>query len=193
EEENIFKFYSNDGIVWEISVLEDEYGKNLKYSYYGIFYKNEFPIELIEEKKKLEEEQYKKNTTECPKFIGMTIEEVKGHKFYNDFEIRWEYVKNEEYDIGIVCDQSETAAKRLKKGSTITLYISTGGTTVKVPDVYGKTESYAVSELKSKGFAVSVIEIANAEVEPGLVVKTDPVRTAVVEEGSEITVYISAD
>lgn len=193
EEENIFKFYSNDGKVWEISISEDKYGKNFEYSYYGIFYKNEFPLELIEDKKKLEEEQYLKSTTECPNFVGLTIEKVKEHEFYNDFEIHWEYVANEEYDIGIVCDQSETAAKRLKKGSTITLYISTGWTQIKVPDVYGKTESYAVSELKSKGFIVNVIEISDSDFETGLVIKTDPVRTTVVPKGSKITVYVSVE
>jgi len=128
---------------------------------------------------------------ECPKFIGMTIEEVKQHENFNSFDIEWEYTASEEYEIGVVCDQSQSAGKKLKNGAAITLYVSTGQTNVKVPDVYGKTESYAVSELKSKGFVTNVKEVADDEVEAGLVIKTEPARTTVMAEGAEITVYVS--
>lgn len=128
---------------------------------------------------------------ECPEFIGMTIEEVKQHENFNSFDIEWEYTASEDYEIGVVCDQSQSAGKKLKNGAAITLYVSTGQTNVKVPDVYGKTESYAVSELKSKGFVTNVKEVADDEVEAGLVIKTEPARTTVMAEGAEITVYVS--
>lgn len=127
----------------------------------------------------------------CPKFIGMTIEEVKQHENFNSFDIEWEYTASEDYGIGVVCDQSQSEGKKLKNGASITLYVSTGQTNVKVPDVYGKTESYAVSELKSKGFVTVVKEVADDEVEAGLVIRTDPARTTVMAEGAEITVYVS--
>ena len=127
----------------------------------------------------------------CPKFIGMTIDEVKQHESFNSSDIAWEYTASEDYEIGVVCDQSQSEGKKLKNGAAITLYVSTGQTNIKVPDVYGKTESYAVSELKSKGFATVVKEVADDEVKAGLVVKTDPARTTVMAEGAEITVYVS--
>lgn len=128
---------------------------------------------------------------ECPKFIGMTIEEVKQHENFNVFDIDWEYTASEEYEIGVVCDQSQSAGKKLKSGASIVLYVSTGQTNIKVPDVYGKPESYAVSELKSKGFATIIKEVADDEVEKGLVIKTEPARTTVMAEGAEITVFVS--
>ncbi len=128
---------------------------------------------------------------ECPKFIGMTIDEVKKNEHFSSFDIDWEYTANEEFDSNIVCDQSQPDGKKLKKGAKITLYISTGKTNIKVPDVYGKTESYAISELKSKGFVTTVKLVADDEVDEGLVIKTDPVRTTVVAEGAEITVFVS--
>lgn len=129
---------------------------------------------------------------ECPDFIGMTIEEVKKNEHYQSFEIEWDKAPSDEYAVGIICDQSFSAGKPLKKGATITLYISTGQSNVKVPDVYGKTESYAVSELEnSKGFTTVVKQIADDEVEAGLVIRTEPARTTVVAEGSEIIVYVS--
>ena len=129
---------------------------------------------------------------ECPDFLGMTIDEVKANEYYSSFEIEWDDAPSDEYDIGLVCDQSQSPGKKLKKGAAIKLYLSTGKTNVKVPDVYGKTESYAISELKSKGFTTVVKEAADDEVEAGLVIKTDPVRTTVVAEGTEITVYVSS-
>ena len=128
---------------------------------------------------------------ECPNFVGMTIDEVKENKYYQSFEIEWENKANENYDVGIVCEQSQPAGKKLKKGAVITLYVSTGKTNIKIPDVYGKTESYAVSELKSKNFTTVVKAVADDEVEEGLVIKTEPARTTVVAEGSEVTVYVS--
>ena len=128
---------------------------------------------------------------ECPEFVGMTIEEVKENEYYQSFEIELDNAASDEYDVGIICDQSQSAGKKLKKGAKITLYISTGKTNVKVPDVYGKNETYAVSELKSKGFTTVVKEIADDEVEAGLVIKTEPARTTVVAEGSEVTIFVS--
>lgn len=128
---------------------------------------------------------------ECPNFVGMTIDEVKDNEHYQSFEIEWENKANENYDVGIVCEQSQSAGKKLKKGAVITLYVSTGKTNIKIPDVYGKTESYAVSELKSKNFTTVVKAVADDEVEEGLVIKTEPARTTVVAEGSEVTVYVS--
>lgn len=130
---------------------------------------------------------------ECPKFVGMTVDEVKNNKTYKEqfnFSEEWEY--NSEYDFGYVFEQSQPEGKKLKKGADITLYISMGQSTKKVPDVYGKTESAAVSELKSNGFKTTVSQLASDDVKAGLVVKTDPARTTVVEEGAEITVYISS-
>lgn len=128
---------------------------------------------------------------ECPNFVGMTIDEVKENEYYQSFEIEWENKANENYNVGIVCEQSQSAGKKLKKGAVITLYVSTGKTNIKIPDVYGKTESYAVSELKSKNFKTVVKAVADDEVEEGLVIKTEPARTTVVAEGSEVTVYVS--
>ena len=61
-----------------------------------------------------------------------------------------------------------------------------------MPDTYGKTESAAVSELKAAGFQTVVTEMPSEDVEKGLVIKTEPQRTEVVEENAKITVYVSS-
>ena len=129
---------------------------------------------------------------ECPKFIGQTIQEIKSNEEYlTNFDFEEEWDENSEYPQNVVFEQSETAGKKLKKDAKITLYVSMGPVTKKVPDVSGKTESAAVSELKSAGFKTVVTEMPDEDVEAGLVIKTDPQRTETVAEGAEITVYVS--
>lgn len=130
---------------------------------------------------------------ECPNFVGKKIEEINSNEEYNEnfeFVNKWDH--NEDYDYGVVYEQSETAGEKLKKDAEIILYISMGQSTKKVPDVYGKTESAAVSELKSSGFTTVVSEETSEDVEKGLVIRTEPQRTEVVPEGAKITVYISS-
>ena len=129
---------------------------------------------------------------ECPDFVGMTLEEIKDNEEYmQNFSLTEEYDYNDKYELGEVYEQSQTPGEPLKKGAKITLYVSMGESTVKVPDVYNKSETYALGELKAKGFKTVTKEMEHDEVEAGLVIKTEPAKTTVVPKGSEITVYIS--
>ncbi len=128
----------------------------------------------------------------CPNFVGMTVDEVKESEYFDTFNIDFEYNVNDKYDIGKVYEQSAKEGKKLKKNANITLTVSMGVTTVKVPDVYGQTETYAISELKAKGFAYKIETIADENVEAGKVVRTEPKKTTTVKEGTEITVYVSS-
>ena len=96
---------------------------------------------------------------DCPNFVGKTLEEVLANKEYTDnFNFKDEWDNNSDYAYGVIYEQSETEGKKLKKDAEITLYVSMGQLTKKVPDVYGKTESAAVTELKSNGFTTVVTE-----------------------------------
>ncbi len=129
----------------------------------------------------------------CPKFIGKTLEEVLANKEYTDnFNFKQEWETNADYAYGIVYEQSEAEGKKLKKDAEITLYVSMGQTTKKVPDVYGKNEVTAKHELENNGFKITVVEEPSEDVEKGLVVRTDPQRTERVAEGEKITIYVSS-
>lgn len=129
----------------------------------------------------------------CPKFVGQKLEDIKKNEEYTEyfnFKERWD--TNSDYAYGVVYEQSKTAGQKLKKDAEITLYVSMGQSTKKVPDVYGMSESKAVSILKSSGFKYVITQIASDEIEVGNVVKTDPQCTEVVSEGTKVTVYISS-
>ena len=130
---------------------------------------------------------------ECPNFIGMSFEEIEEHEYYKSeyLVFKFEYVNDEDYEINMVCDQSIDAGEIIEEGTEITLSISTGRPNIKVPDVYGWTETKAISELESMGFTVAVVEEPSEDIESGYVIKTSPVRTQIVSEDEEITVYVS--
>ena len=130
---------------------------------------------------------------DCPNFVGKVYKEIiEDEEYKENFKFIPEWETNEEYAYGIVFEQSETEGEKLKKGADITLYVSMGNLTKRVPDVYNKTESAAVSELKTNGFDTVISEMPSEDVEAGLVVKTEPQRTEVVAEGAKITIYVSS-
>lgn len=128
---------------------------------------------------------------EYPDYVGKTMDEVKNDKDSDNFIIKWEYEENNDFPQGTVFEQSPKAGKTAKKGAKLTLKVSQGLLRISVPDVYGQTESYAVSELKSKKLVPKIEYITDDSVESGLVVRTDPVRTEVVAENTDITVFVS--
>ena len=130
---------------------------------------------------------------ECPKFIGQAYDDIKANTEYTDnFKFETEWQSNNDYEYGYVYEQSKAEGQKVKKGATITLYISKGLSTKKVPDVYGQTESAAVSKLKAEGFKPTVEEMPSDDVESGKVIKTDPQRTEVVGDNLDIKVYVSS-
>lgn len=131
---------------------------------------------------------------DCPKFIGMTVAEIeKNAEFDENFDFKLEYDFNNEYDANYVYEQSIPEGQKVKKDTEITLYVSIGETRKEVPDVYGKTESYAVTELeKTYGFKIKTVLEASDEFDEGLVIRTEPQRSTIVPEGATITVYVSS-
>ena len=129
----------------------------------------------------------------CPNFVGKKYEEIIADDEYKDtfkFKDEWDY--SADYDFGYVFEQSEKEGEKLKKGANITLYVSMGENTKKVPDVYDMTEAAAVSELKAQGFTnIEKVEMASEDTDKGKVIKTEPKKTQVVKENEKITLYIS--
>ena len=129
----------------------------------------------------------------CPKFVGQLYDDIKTNKEYTDsFKFETEWQANNEFEYGYVFEQSKAEGQKVKKGATITLYISKGESTKKVPDVYGLTESAAVSKLKAEGFKPTVEAMPSEDVEEGKVIKTEPQRTQVVGENLDIKIYVSS-
>ena len=100
-----------------------------------------------------------------------------------------ESVYSDDVANGLVCGQSVAAGSTAKAGDTITYQISLGPQNLAVPDVTGKSETSATSELQAAGFEVNVEYRNSSSVEAGLVISYSP--TSDQPKGTTITITVS--
>jgi beta-lactam-binding protein with PASTA domain/predicted Ser/Thr protein kinase len=75
---------------------------------------------------------------------------------------------------------------------TVTLTVSSGPGTGKVPATAGLPRDEAVENLKKAGFAATVATVNSRSVEKGLVVHSEPSAGATATHGSDVTLFVSA-
>ena len=92
---------------------------------------------------------------------------------------------------GTVVEQDPTAGSKADEGSTVTLSVSSGPGTAKIPDVAGDPERRAVKALENVGLMVNTEERFSSEVEEGLAIGTKPKAGSKLDEGSSVTLLIS--
>jgi beta-lactam-binding protein with PASTA domain/tRNA A-37 threonylcarbamoyl transferase component Bud32 len=78
------------------------------------------------------------------------------------------------------------------KGSTVTLFVSNGPTTAKVPDVLGLSELDGRRRVRRAGFTAFVEREGSAKVVAGSVIRSDPSAGARIERGSRVTLFVSS-
>lgn len=86
---------------------------------------------------------------------------------------------------GMVIKGAPTSGTEVKRGSVVVVVISTGSSTVLVPDVVGSSLEQARAELESSGL-VAKVSPATAI---GSITKQDPVAGISVKKGSTVTLY----
>lgn len=127
---------------------------------------------------------------DCPNFMGMRIEDVENGKAYNKFNIVFEF-ESSDTEKGIIFAQSVEPGHPIKENHKITLTVSSGERTVKVPDVSNKAKDVAKDILEKEGFEVDFVEVSDDTVQKGLIIRTMPAADSSVPTNSKITVYIS--
>jgi eukaryotic-like serine/threonine-protein kinase len=92
---------------------------------------------------------------------------------------------------GEVLAQAPDAGTRVDQGSSMTIEVSTGQEKVTVPNVIGKTQSGALSTLRSKGFNVSVKEQSvDIPSQDGRVIDQFPAPDEQETKGSTVTIFV---
>lgn len=90
---------------------------------------------------------------------------------------------------GEVVNQSPTAGTKVKKGSQVTIFVSSGA--VVVPDVIGDDRSTAVKEMKKLGFKVVVrIDATSPPQDFGLVIDQYPSADSRAQRGDTVTLTV---
>jgi eukaryotic-like serine/threonine-protein kinase len=77
------------------------------------------------------------------------------------------------------------------KGSTVTLFVSNGPSTARVPDVLGLTEVDARRRIRRAGFKPVLSREGSAKVPEGSVIRSDPGSGPRIERGSRVTLFVS--
>lgn len=97
-------------------------------------------------------------------------------------------------DQGTFTKQSPKGGEQAKKGSTVTVWFSSGPKRVAIPDLKGATQDEARKKLEDLGFKVNgTAKVENSgDVEKDMVTRTDPAATTEQIKGSTITIYISS-
>ena len=129
-----------------------------------------------------------------PSLLGLNYEEVMANPEYTDhFNIVLDGEElSDEYEAGLICEQTPAAEEVVKDGHTIHVVVSSGLNTDIVPDVTGKTEDEAIKILNDAGFEATPVSLFSQEVEAGLVIRTDPEGNTEVKKSEVIRVYVSS-
>jgi eukaryotic-like serine/threonine-protein kinase len=93
---------------------------------------------------------------------------------------------------GSVIGSTPPQGTRVAKGSTVTLFVSTGPGSTVLPDVTGKRAGVAVRILRDKGFVPTTQPQSSEAVAKGLVVSTDPSPDTDMQVGAAVTVFVSS-
>jgi serine/threonine-protein kinase len=94
--------------------------------------------------------------------------------------------------IDVVIDQVPGPNQKADKGSIVTITVSNGPSTVKVPDVVGDSQSTARDRIKRVGLKPKFQNESSTKVASGLVIRTDPGADNAIDRGSTVTVFVSS-
>ncbi|WP_312641686.1 Stk1 family PASTA domain-containing Ser/Thr kinase [Hydrogenoanaerobacterium sp.] len=143
---------------------------------FWMFYTNN-PFESVEQIK-------------LPDFVEQKYSTV-NQKYGKEFKIEREDVPNNEYERGIIIDQVPKSGRRVRKGSTITLKVSSGAQTVVMEDYAGMPVAEVMARLKSLGLKATESNINHPNIPKGQVIKTDPPKGSEITTDTPVVVYVS--
>ncbi len=126
-------------------------------------------------------------------YIGMSLSAAR-EKIDGKFKIKVEEEYSADYAKDLVIRQDPESDTELEEGKTLTLVVSKGTRTedkVSVPEVVGKRESSAKSELEAAGLKVSVKTKYSTDVAKGKVIFQSPGSGNQVTKNSTVVITVS--
>jgi beta-lactam-binding protein with PASTA domain len=109
-----------------------------------------------------------------------------------DFEIKVEGEQaSADVEEGLVARQEPEEGTKQTRGSTVSVWLSSGEGAVEVPNVVGKTQVEATNELLALGLQVLPQEEPSADQPPGTVLRQDPGAGAEAKAGAKVTIVVA--
>ncbi len=140
-------------------------------------------------------ETVQEGNVRVPNFVGMELEEIDPEDYpdliVDIYNYKEEY--SDDYEAGVVMDQSPKAKTEVKIGRTITLTVSKGAEEKKMPDLTNSAEGDAVKQLEAlkMGLKIKIQDESSSEIPQGNVVRTEPEAGTMLKKEQEVIVYIS--
>lgn len=126
-----------------------------------------------------------------PSVVGRTESEAVSRLENAGLKAEKTYETSDTVPQGEVIRQEPGENSSVAVNSKVTIVISKGVDSVKVPNVIGATRSRAVKALEDEGFQVTVLEDYSDTVSAGLVCKQSPDAGKTFAKGTQITITIS--
>jgi eukaryotic-like serine/threonine-protein kinase len=127
---------------------------------------------------------------EVPGVLGVSFEQASATLEAAGFKVSRQDVDSTQ-PADVVVGQDPGAGETAARGSTVVLQVSTGPSTIPVPDVTSQDEESAKGQLKDAGFKAKV-ERSDTD-DPcldGFVTDQDPVGGTEAEPGSDVTIFV---
>ncbi len=132
------------------------------------------------------------STVELISFRGLSPDDVEAWLKENGLVGERKSGANESVDKGLVYKQSPAAGEEVKRGSTVTYWVSSGPGKVEVPDLSGMSADDAEATLEEYGLVIGATSEASSETIPvGSVISQDPVAGTEVAKGTAVDIVIS--
>ena len=92
---------------------------------------------------------------------------------------------------GTVIGSNPSGGEKAEKGSTVTITVSSGPGTARVPDLTGKPRSEAIKELEELGFEVREEQRSSSTITANRVIETRPAAGQELDRGTAVTLVLS--
>ena len=91
-----------------------------------------------------------------------------------------------------VFEQSPNPGQQVDKDSIVTIFVSNGPTTVRVPDVVGLADADARRRVQRADLRSAIDRESSVKVPEGTVIRTDPGPGRLIERDSSVTLFVSS-
>lgn len=128
-------------------------------------------------------------------FVGMELAELDADD-YPDLKldlVNFKQEYNDQYDEGVIIEQTPKAGSEVRKGHSVTFTVSRGAESEEMPNLYDKSSSEAIKLLSELNLGLKVVteEEGSETVTKGYVVRTEPTAGTALLKGQQVTLYVS--
>jgi serine/threonine-protein kinase len=126
-----------------------------------------------------------------PPVVGQTLEQARARVDRAGLEVEVKR-RTDQAPRDFVYDQTPNPGQKVDQGSFVTLYVSNGPSTVRVPDVVGLDQTDARRRLRRADLRPDVERESSTKVAEGIVIRTDPGPSRPAERDSAVTLVVSS-